>query len=197
MGFCYSIDMKITSAVFIKGVVASSPPLDESIPQYAFIGRSNVGKSSLINTLTNMPNLAKTSSFPGRTQEINVFLINKAHYLLDLPGYGFAKASRDAQLRLRALIDWYLFESGYEPKKIVIIIDGNIGPTANDIEMIAALESCGKNIIVAANKIDKIKKSFAHNHLKKIQETIGVHKLMPCSTETKVGIEALRNEIFK
>jgi len=85
--------MRITSATFVKGIVGSDEILEGEFPQIAFIGRSNVGKSSVINSLTNQKGLAITSSFPGRTREINLFLINDAFYLLDLPGYGYAKAS--------------------------------------------------------------------------------------------------------
>ena len=93
--------MNITSARFIKGVVGPDENLEDGVPQIAFIGRSNVGKSSVINTLANQKGLAKTSSFPGRTQQINLFLINKSFYLVDLPGYGFAKASKDTRNKSR------------------------------------------------------------------------------------------------
>ena len=86
--------MNITSAIFVKGLVGDDEILNDGKDQVAFIGRSNVGKSSVINSLVNKKDLARTSSFPGRTQEINVFLINKDFYLVDLPGYGFAKGSK-------------------------------------------------------------------------------------------------------
>src|SRR5947209_1920735 len=149
--------MNITSAKFVKGVVGEDEVLEDGTPQVAFIGRSNVGKSSVINTLANQKGLAKTSSFPGRTQEINVFLINKAFYLVDLPGYGFAKGSKQTQEKIQSLIYWYLLDSHYQQKKVVLIVDSNVGVTDTDAQMLHSLELAQKNIIIVANKVDKIK----------------------------------------
>src|SRR3989344_2302589 len=102
--------MQITSAEFVKGVVGEDEILTDGTPQIAFIGRSNVGKSSVINSLAQKKDLARTSAFPGRTQEINLFLINRSFYLVDLPGYGYAKMSKEKQFELQDLIAWYLFE---------------------------------------------------------------------------------------
>jgi len=113
--------MKIKSAEFIKGAVGADNIFENEIPQIVFIGRSNVGKSSVINSLANQKNLAKTSSFPGRTQEINIFLINKAFYLIDLPGYGFAKIPKEVRYKIQKMISWYLFDSDYVFKKVVLI----------------------------------------------------------------------------
>ena len=95
--------MKITSTKFVKGVVEDDAILGDGKAQIAFIGRSNAGKSSVINSLTHKEGLARTSSFPGRTQEINLFLINESFYLVDLPGYGFARASGSGRERIREL----------------------------------------------------------------------------------------------
>ncbi len=181
----------ITSATFIKGVVEPDDILEDGTPQIAFIGRSNVGKSSIINTLTNNKKLAITSSFPGRTQEINVFLINKSFYLMDLPGYGYAKNSKAGKERIQELINWYLFESPYTQKYVVLLIDANIGPTKDDIDMLENLQDTKKNIIVVANKIDKIKKSEVKKNLDKIRNTIGPHTIIPFSAEKKIGIQEL------
>src|SRR5579864_4839283 len=113
--------MNITSAKFVKGVVVDDEVLNDGVPQIAFIGRSNVGKSSVINSLANQNGLAKTSSFPGRTQQINIYLVNKSFYLVDLPGYGYAKASKAEQEKLQQLIYWYLLGSDYEQKKVLLI----------------------------------------------------------------------------
>ena len=150
--------MKITSKKFIKGIVNDDPILGNNIPQIAFIGRSNVGKSTLINTLTNSK-IARTSSFPGRTQEINVFLINSNYYLVDLPGYGFTLTSSMGREKIGDLIDSYLFNSLYKQKKVVLIIDASIGMTDTDISMLRELEENNKDFIVVANKIDKLKQS--------------------------------------
>ncbi len=189
--------MNIKSAKFLKGIVDEDWSLDDDRPQIAFIGRSNVGKSSIINSLTKQKDLARTSAFPGRTQQINLFLINNKFYLVDLPGYGFARVSGAGRDKLKQLINWYLFESRYEQKIIVLIIDANIGVTANDLEMLECLEAAQKNIVVVANKVDKIKNSEYKIKLKKIQDAVGGHKVFPYSSEKKIGIGALTEEISK
>ncbi len=181
----------ISSAQFVKGVVAADETLTNGKPQIAFIGRSNVGKSSLINSLTKQKGLAITSSSPGRTQQINVFLINKVLYFLDLPGYGFAKASKEDREKIQKLIGWYLFESGYQQKMVVLIVDINVGLTETDLEMIDMLEEEGKNIVIVANKVDRMKSSQLHMALKKIQDKVEVHKVIPYSSKAKIGVREL------
>ncbi|KAF0133694.1 MAG: GTP-binding protein [Candidatus Saganbacteria bacterium] len=170
--------------------------MEDGFPQIAFIGRSNVGKSSVINSLTNQKGLAITSSSPGRTRQINLFLVNKSFYFLDLPGYGFAKASHEVRKQLFDLIDWYLFKSAYQQKKVVLIIDANIGPTADDLEMLHTLEDFKKDIVIVANKIDKIKKSKYAGQLQEIKALAGEHKIIPYSSRDKIGISALTDEIL-
>lgn len=189
--------MEIRSAIFIKGVVGPDEVLEEAKHQIAFIGRSNAGKSSVINSLTKQKDLARTSSFPGRTREINVFLINKSHYFIDLPGYGYARLSGHERKDLKALINWYLFESGYEQKKVVLIIDADVGLTENDLEMICCLDDEQKDIVIVANKIDKIKKPVYSKQLKKIQDMAGAHKVIFYSSEKRIGVTDLINEILK
>lgn len=169
--------------------------LEDGTPQIAFIGRSNAGKSSLINSLTGKRDLAITSNTPGRTKEINLFRINDTHYFIDLPGYGYAKASGQAKEKLSKLIVWYLFESKNNPK-VVLLIDSLVGPTDADLDMLKDLERAGKEIVVVANKVDKIKKSHYLNHMKKLAQQIKGHKLLPYSSETKFGIEELRQELL-
>jgi GTP-binding protein len=189
--------MKITSAKFVGGVTGTSELLESPIPQVAFIGRSNVGKSSVINALTGVKDLARTSSFPGRTQQLNIFLINHNLHLIDLPGYGYAKMSHEAREKLQKLIFWYLFESPYVQKKVVLIIDALVGPTEDDLETIKSLEEHEKDIVIVANKVDKLKKSAYDEQIKELQRLIGKHKLLPCSAEKKIGIDDLSNEILK
>ncbi len=188
--------MKVTSAVFIKGIVADDELLHDGIPQVAFIGRSNAGKSSTINALTGNKKLSKTSSFPGRTQEINLFLIDNSTYLVDLPGYGFATASHETREKLRNLISGYLFDMKYHQKKVVLIIDAKVGPTKSDLEVLLELERLGKDVIVAVNKIDKVKNSEYSKQMKKIRETIGEHLIIPYSAEEGRGIEDLFDVVF-
>ena len=187
--------MNITSAQFVKGIVGPDPSLNDGFPQIAFIGRSNVGKSSVINALTGKPGLAKTSSFPGRTQQINLFLINKAFYLVDLPGYGFAKVSKERKAEIEHLVNWYFFDSTTEQKKVVLIIDANIGPTKDDLEMLYSLDKNNKNVVILANKVDKVKKSLYTAQIEKIQEMVGMHTMIPFSAEKRMGIQELVKEM--
>lgn len=187
--------MKIMSAVFRRGVKGDNEILEDRTPQIAFIGRSNAGKSSLINSLTGVKNLAISSKTPGRTQEINVFLINNTHYFLDLPGYGYTKTKVEIFVKLGKLIYWYLFNSNNEPK-VVLLIDAEIGPTNDDLEMLHELEKAGKDIVIVLNKVDKIKKSQYKNQLEKLSKQIVGHKLFPYSSKTKVGIKELTKELL-
>lgn len=190
--------MSIRTATFVKSIVGPDKLLaDKKIPQVAFIGRSNAGKSSIINSLTNQDGLAKTSSFPGRTQQINLFLINKSFYLVDLPGYGYAKLSHEARENLEKLLDWYFFESPYQQKKVVLIIDAEHGPSASDLEMLQALMMHNKNVIVVANKIDKIKKTQYDTRMKEIAGDIGEHPIIPYSSHKRSGMNELLKEILK
>jgi GTP-binding protein len=187
--------MKITSAKFMRGIVGENEILEDGIPQIAFIGRSNAGKSSLLNSLTGVKKLAVTSNTPGRTKEINVFLINNSHYFMDLPGYGFARASAGTREALSELIFWYLLDSNHNPK-VVLLVDANVGPTVDDVGMLKELENAGREIVVVLNKVDKIKKSQYTNQIKKLSEQFVGHKLFPYSSVSKIGIEELSNEIF-
>jgi GTP-binding protein len=189
--------MKITSAEFVKGVVGEDRILEDGKPQVAFIGRSNVGKSSTINSLVGKKDMARTSRTPGRTQEMNVFLINNKFYLVDLPGYGFAKMSLADRNWLHELINWYLFNPYYQQKKIVLIIDAEVGPTNDDLEMLQALDEQKKPVLIVANKIDKIKKSDLNNQLKKLQDKVGNHKLIPYSSKKGVGYKELAGELLQ
>lgn len=189
-------NITINSAKFIKSAVSVEGAFEKDFPHIAFIGRSNVGKSSTINTLTKTKNLAKTSSFPGRTRQINLFLINNKYYFVDLPGYGYSKMSLKERDNLTDMIDNYLFNKKYTQAKVVLIIDALVGVTDNDMEMLQALEQNKKEIIVVANKIDKVKPSDKNNQIKKIEQTIGAHKIIFFSAEKKIGIGETIEAIF-
>ncbi len=188
--------MKIESAQFIKGVLGSDGIFENGIPQVAFIGRSNAGKSSVINSLASHNDLAKTSSFPGRTQQINLFLINNSLYFVDLPGYGYVKIPDKLKSSLKAMVNWYFFVSNYEQKKVVLIIDASIGPTRDDLDMLHSLEDYRKDIIVVANKIDRIKQTEYEEQFKTIKELIGAHRIIPYSAKKKIGVKELLKEIL-
>jgi GTP-binding protein len=180
----------------MKGLVGYDEILADGIPQIAFVGRSNVGKSSFINLLTNTK-IARTSSFAGRTQEINVFLINDSLYLVDLPGYGFARASGSGREKIGELIDSYLFNSIYTQKKVIMIIDANVGLTDKDILMLAELENNNKNFIIIANKIDKMTQSIYHKNFKEINKIVGQHEVIPFSIKNKKNFEKIIDKVFK
>jgi GTP-binding protein len=185
--------MNIKSAKFIKGVVGSDPILSGKIPQVAFVGRSNVGKSSVINTLTGVKDLAISSSTPGRTLQLNFFLINEDTFFVDLPGYGYSKVSLKHAEKMRRMIMWYLEKNEAKPKKIVLIIDANVGPTNFDLEMMELLQENQYDTIVVANKIDKVKASESVKKKRIIIERLNTENIVYFSTKTKLG----RNELLK
>ncbi|MDB5189016.1 MAG: engB [Candidatus Nomurabacteria bacterium] len=190
--------MNIQSAQFIKGVIHGDDVLDlQPLPQVAFIGRSNVGKSSTINNLTKVKGLAKTSSFPGRTRQINVFLINNKFYLIDLPGYGYAKVSKVERAKIEEVINSYLFHPAIQQKKVVLIIDAFVGPTDSDLEILDALLEYKKPVLILANKIDKVKKSTQLTALTKIKATLHGQTILPFSADEKKGGAGVWEEILK
>lgn len=150
--------MEITAAEFIiSNTQVSKCPLPDK-PEFAFIGRSNVGKSSLINMLTDRKNLAKTSSTPGKTQTINHFLINKKWYLVDLPGYGYATVSKTTKEGWSRMIESY-FKERENVSCTFILIDSRLEPQKKDIDFINWLGGLGIPIALVLTKIDKIKQS--------------------------------------
>ncbi len=187
--------MKITSVRFIKGLVGDDPIMDDGIPQIAFIGRSNVGKSSLVNALTKS-SISCTSSTPGRTAEINFFLINEAIYFVDLPGYGYAKVSFEMRDKLSNLIHSYLFNTTYTQKKVVLIIDSNVGMTKADIDMFEDLKKAKKNIVIVLSKIDRITQKEFHKNIQAIETITGDTPLFQVSSKNTIGIDVLVEELL-
>lgn len=163
--------MKIVSAEFISSHsdVAKCPPPDK--PEFAFIGRSNVGKSSLINMLTNSKKLAKTSVTPGKTQTINHFLINSNWYLVDLPGYGYASVSKSTRAGFGKMIENYTLKRE-NLKALFVLLDSRLPPQAIDLDFIEWAGS--KNIPVALlfTKIDKLKQHELQKNLKNYENTL-------------------------
>jgi len=187
--------MNISSAKFVKGITDPREAFVDEVSQVAVVGRSNVGKSSTINILTKQKGLAKTSSYPGRTQQINFFLINNKFYLVDLPGYGYAKASATQKKAMGEMISEYLFSADYRLKKIILIIDAEIGPTRDDMDMLEALEQSNVEIVVAANKVDKVKKSLLKKQLDEIRAKVAPHAVMPYSAEKRQGVGQLSDQL--
>lgn len=188
--------MNIKSATFVRSVVDDASMVEDTLPQIAFIGRSNVGKSSLINTLTGIKGLARSSNTPGRTQELNFFLINKSCYFVDLPGYGYATGSHAHRDMLGDRIRWYFAHKTINQPKVVLIIDAKVGPTRDDQEMCAYLMETKKDIILVANKIDKLKKNEVAKSLANITKILGPHTLIPFSAEKKIGVGVLTEAIL-
>ena len=188
--------MEIKSAEFIKGIKGSDPILEELTPQVAFIGRSNVGKSSTINVLVNRKNLVKTSSKPGKTREINFFLVNKEIYFVDLPGYGFAKLALKRVDKMQKHILWYLETKEFRPKYIVVIVDAKVGLTSLDEEVISFLIEFGHNILIVANKIDKLRKNDISKQIDSIKNKVGDIPVIPFSARKKIGREPLLDIIL-
>jgi GTP-binding protein len=184
------------SARFLRGINGTDEILSDETPQIALIGRSNVGKSSIINSLTGQKDLARTSRTPGLTQEINAYSINDKYYLLDLPGYGFAKVPEKIRAHLQKLNWWYLFDSPYTQKWTVLVMDANVGPSENDLEMLSLLREHQKNILIVANKIDKIKKLDYEARLQAIADVARGIPVFPYSSKEKIGVEKLVKELF-
>ncbi|MEK7575370.1 MAG: ribosome biogenesis GTP-binding protein YihA/YsxC [Patescibacteria group bacterium] len=187
--------MQIKSVKFLKGIVGEDEIFLDPIPKIAFIGRSNVGKSSLINSLTNS-SISRTSSDPGSTRQINVFLVNSDYHIVDLPGYGFARGSIVEREEIGQLIASYILNPKYTQKKVVLVIDGNVGMTDKDLSMFEDLESSGKNFVIAVSKIDKMSQADYHKKIGEIKELSGSQLVFPFSSKSKVGLEAISAEIF-
>ncbi len=189
--------MNIKSAEFVKGIIGTDDALENDIPQIAFIGRSNVGKSSVINSLTKKKGLAIISNTPGRTQQINLYYINRLFYLLDMPGYGYAKVPKKLKEKIVKLIEWYFFKSDYTQKVIVVIIDAKVGPTEDDLNMLDSLSDHNKNVVIVANKIDKIKSSLYEGRISELKNQFSEYLLIPYSATKEIGVGELIGVITK
>lgn len=176
--------------------VTSVLPVNDKI-EVAFAGKSNVGKSSLINALMNRKSLARTSSQPGKTQTINFYNINDAMYLVDLPGYGYAKVSQAEKEKWGQLIERYLQKSQML-KAVFLLVDIRHDPSANDRTMYEWMTYNGYEPIIIATKLDKIKRSQIQKQVKAIRTGLGMKAggmVIPFSAETKQGREQIWNII--
>jgi ribosome biogenesis GTP-binding protein YsxC/EngB len=185
--------MEIKQAEFTTSAVLQSQyPTDDRL-EIAFVGRSNVGKSSLINTLTNRRKLVKVSGTPGKTKLVNFFLINNEFYFVDLPGYGYAKVSKVEKESWGKVIETYLLKRN-QLKKIVLLVDCRRAPTEDDIIMYNWIKYYNYDTIVVATKIDKLKKSEIQRSLKVIKDALGLQpndQLLTFSSLKKLGKEGL------
>lgn len=176
--------------------ITSKLPVNEK-PEVAFAGKSNVGKSSLINALMNRKSFARTSAQPGKTQTINFYNINDAMYLVDLPGYGFAKVSKETQEKWGKMIEKYL-RTSKQLKAVFLLIDIRHEPSANDKNMYEWIIYNGYNPIIIATKYDKITRNQLPKQMKLIRTALGADKdtiIIPFSATTKQGRDEIWNII--
>lgn len=179
----------------VCGITSTLP--ENTLPEFAFAGKSNVGKSSLINALINRKSLARTSSQPGKTQTINFYNIEEQLYFVDLPGYGYAKVSQTTKEKWGKMIEKYLQRSK-QLKLVFLLIDIRHEPSANDRNMYEWIEYNGFEPVIIATKLDKINRSQVAKHVKMLRTGLGLKKetvLIPFSAETKQGKEELWNVI--
>lgn len=177
----------------VCGITSKIP--DNRLPEIAFAGKSNVGKSSLINALMNRKSLARTSAQPGKTQTINFYNINNAMYLVDLPGYGYAKVPESERVKWGKMIERYLHASK-QLQAVFLLVDIRHKPSANDKTMYEWIVYQGYRPIIIATKLDKLKRSQIQRAVKEVREGLGLRSddhLIPFSAQTKQG----RDEIWQ
>lgn len=184
----------IIKSVNLETVCGITSKLPENLfPEIAFAGKSNVGKSSLINGLMNRKSLARTSSQPGKTQTINFYNINENLYFVDLPGYGYAKVSQSIKEKWGKMIENYLHTSK-QLRTVFLLIDIRHDPSVNDRNMYEWIKYQGYEPVIIATKLDKIKRSQRAKHIKMIKEGLGMSKegvVIPFSAVTKDGREEI------
>lgn len=189
--------LNVNRAEFVKSAASPSQFIRSAIPSVAFAGKSNVGKSSVINRLLNRKNYARVGASPGKTVHVNYFLIDSRIYFVDLPGYGYAKVSQSEKDRWGKLMEDYFSQEGLIDLG-VMIVDSRHKPTADDVTMAAWFARSGCRLVVVANKVDKLKKSEIEPNMKLIRETLSLPEsvpLIPFSAEKGLGRDALMREI--
>lgn len=187
--------IKSLSLETVCGITSKLP--DNTCPEVAFAGRSNVGKSSLINALVNRKSFARTSYEPGKTQTINFYNVNNELYLVDLPGYGYARTSMETREKWGKMIEKYLHTSKML-KAVFLLVDIRHEPSQNDVNMYEWIKYQGFTPVVIATKLDKLKRSQISRQVKLVRDTLGMEKeekLIPFSAETKQGREEIWNII--
>ena len=187
--------VKSLSLETVCGITSRLP--ENSCPEVAFAGKSNVGKSSLINALVNRKSFARTSSEPGKTQTINFYNVNNEVYLVDLPGYGYARTSMETREKWGKMIEKYLHTSKML-KQVFLLVDIRHEPSANDVNMYDWIKYQGFTPVVIATKADKLNISQIPKQVKLVRETLGMGKeeiLIPFSAETKQGRDEIWNII--
>ena len=191
--------LNVNKAEFIKSAASPRQFIQSSIPSVVFAGKSNVGKSSVINRMLNRKNFARVGASPGKTIHVNYFFIDQKIYFVDLPGYGYAKVSQAERDRWGKLMEDFFATPGLIDLG-VMIVDARHKPTADDVTMAEWFKSSGCRLVVVANKLDKLKKSEIEPNMQLIRETLtlpGEVLLIPFSAEKGQGRETLLAEIVK
>lgn len=190
--------MEIKQSEFIISAVKPAQYPDDNRVEYAFVGRSNVGKSSLINTLTNRRKLVKVSGTPGKTRLINFFLINNSFYFVDLPGYGYAKVSKTEQAKWGKMMEDYLVRRP-QLQKVALLVDVRHKPTKDDILMYEWIKHFGYEVVIVATKKDKLNRAELIKNNKLIRETLALQdneEIINISSLKKIGVEELLANMF-
>ena len=191
--------LNVNKAEFIKSAASPKQFIQSSIPSVVFAGKSNVGKSSVINRMLNRKNFARVGASPGKTIHVNYFFIDQKIYFVDLPGYGYAKVSQAERDRWGKLMEDFFATPGLIDLG-VMIVDARHKPTADDVTMAEWFKSSGCRLVVVANKLDKLKKSEIEPNMQLIRETLTLPDevlLIPFSAEKGQGREVLLAEIVK
>ena len=191
--------MNVNNVEFIKSAANAKDLIDSPIPQIVFSGKSNVGKSSVINKLLNRKNIARVSSSPGKTIHVNYFLIDKRVYFVDLPGYGYAKVAKTERQRWSKLMEFFFSRTDHITLGIMIV-DARHKPTADDILMAQYFKASGCELVIVANKIDKVKKSEIEQKVLQIRETLDLDEdvlIIEFSAEKGTNRSLLLEEINK
>ncbi|CEH32762.1 putative GTP-binding protein EngB [bioreactor metagenome] len=191
--------MKIRNAEITMSAINKSQYPDEGIPEIALVGRSNVGKSSTVNTLLNRRNFARTSQTPGKTRTINFYLINQEFFFVDLPGYGYAKVAKSEKEKWGTIMERYLQERD-ELCAILLLVDIRHEPTNDDVMMYQWIKHFGYNCVVIATKADKISRGQYQKHMSIIRKKLQLEKdekILPISSLKKTGVEEIWDEIIK
>jgi GTP-binding protein len=186
--------VKISFARFVKSAQQPDDFPRDQRPEIAFCGRSNIGKSSLLNTLTNSKGLARTSSTPGRTQTINFFLINDRLYFVDLPGYGYAKVAKTVRSTWGPMVEGYLRDRP-QLRLTLMLVDSRIPPTESDILMKQWLDHNRVPNTVVLTKTDKISRNQLQQALRTSAQTLNTKEILPFSAVTSLGKDELLNRI--
>ena len=188
--------MEIKTATFIKGVIGSEGLPQPSRPTVAFFGRSNVGKSSVINALTRQKDLAHANKRAGRTTEINYFLVNNAWYLADLPGYGYANVPGALRKKMAGYISWFAADMTIDIRAAVLIVDAEIGAKDSDREIFKLLSEYGRPVIILANKCDKGRRIEVDTNIRSFQKEFAPYPVVRHSAKTGEGRSDLLAAIF-